>query len=189
MVWILLKEVLFPSSPSIVHWPINLLMSIVVVVTIANFVDFHCCPFNLHIYLHLLISAPQPLETWYHVPFWSFGFLLSYISIVEMTCAVYQHSAYLHVLMLALKTVPLSFSSSFEPLPLCFFVLFFYPWLWSSVFLNYVLPLESTPWRFCCCFSCVFQCCLHLLFGLLDLGLWILWIILLVNKQIFKNLC
>jgi hypothetical protein len=30
---------------------------------------------------------------------------------------------------------------------------------------------------------------LHLLFGLLDLGLWILWIILLVNKQIFKNLC
>lgn len=115
---------MFPSSPSINQWPINLLMFTIVVATIANFVDFHCCPSNLHIYLHLSTSVLQPLVTWYHVPSWSFSFFLSFTFLVEMTYVVYQHSTYLHVLMLALKMVPLSFSSSFKPLLLCFLVLF-----------------------------------------------------------------
>jgi hypothetical protein len=41
-------------------------MSIIVIV--ANYVDFRCCPSSLHIYLHLLMGALQPLETWYHDP-------------------------------------------------------------------------------------------------------------------------
>ncbi len=71
----------------------------------------------------------------------------------------------------------------------CAFMFLLNSWFWSSTFLNFVLPLESISWRFSCNLPFIFQCCLHLISSSLDLGLWFLWIFLLVNKQIFKNLC
>jgi len=73
----------------------------------------------------------------------------------------------------------------------CIYVLlfFFILWSWGYTFLKSILPLENTPWRLCYNFSFVFQCCLNILSSSFDLGLWFLWIFLLVDKQIFKNLC
>jgi hypothetical protein len=112
MVWILLKEGLLPSSPFAIHWLVNPLMSIVVT-SVANFMDSRCYPSSLHICLLLLAGAPQPLETWYHIP-WYFAFVLSFVCPMdmEMTSMVYQHSTYMLILMLALHMVILSFSSS-----------------------------------------------------------------------------
>lgn len=116
-------RVLFPSSHFVVHWLVDLLVFVIVVVVIttvvANFVDFRCYPSSFHICFPLLVGALQPLETQYHAPSWSFAFVLSSIYRVEMTFVVYQHSTYLPIPMLALQMVPLSFSSSFKPLPMC----------------------------------------------------------------------
>jgi hypothetical protein len=66
----------------------------------------------------------------------------------------------------------------------CFYVLLFFlnSWSWNSTFLNFVFPLESTSWRFCCNLPSFLRCCLHLLSSSLDLDLWFLWSPLLVNK-------
>jgi hypothetical protein len=86
------------------------------------------------------VVTPQPLETRYHSPSWSFAFSLSSISHVEMTFAMHQHFASLLVLMLALHMVSLSLSSSSRPLPLCSPIVFWPP-SWGSTFLGFVLPL------------------------------------------------
>lgn len=142
VVWILLKEVLFPSSPCVAHWDMNLLVfaiNIVVVIVsiIANYVDFHYCPSNFHICFLSFVVRPQALETWYHSPSWSFAFAFSSISLVKITFVMHQHSNSLHVPMLAVQMVPLYLSSSCGPFPLCS-PTFFWP-----LILRFHLP---QPW-------------------------------------------
>ncbi len=60
-------------------------MFVVVIVVVANVVDFHGCPSNLHKCPHSLMDAPQPLKTWYHALFDLLPLLPSSVYLVEMT--------------------------------------------------------------------------------------------------------
>lgn len=193
VVWILLKEVLFPSSPCVAHWGMDLLVSIVnivvvIVSTIANYVDFHCCPSNFHICFFSFVVRPQALETWHHFPSWSFAFALSSISLVKITFVMHQHSNSLHVPMLAVQMVPLPFIILW-PLPsmLSYFFFTLNPKVPPSSTLAFLFRallgnFGTTFLMFSnatCISSLVF---LTLVCGFY--GLSYLW-----KQQIFKNLC
>jgi hypothetical protein len=112
---------------------------IVIVFVTTNSMDFHCCSSSFHICLLPSMVVPQPLETWYHSPSWSFAFAISYVSLMELVSVMHKHSASLPVLMLALQMVPLSFSSSFGPLPMCFPVPF-----WPLLLRFHLIQLYSS---------------------------------------------
>ncbi len=67
-----------------------------VVVIVANVVDFNDSPSSLHKCPHPLVDAPQPLKSWCHVISQPFSILPSYVSPIEMTFVVPLHSTCLY---------------------------------------------------------------------------------------------
>jgi len=104
---------------SVVVIIIVVVATIIVMSIVANFMDFCCCPSNLHICFPPFVVPPQALETRYHSPSGSFAFCsLIYIFYENNICDALAFYLPL-VLMLALHMVPLSLSSSCGPLLLC----------------------------------------------------------------------